>query len=108
MVGTSPVVPRGKLRSVSKVWVFEQTFETYIDCDKVNDELGNLETSNPLFPGNANSTCTLEIVPVHDNVNEQIQSDRNPRYWSVSDKLGIAQESCCWVVVAMKESLRSS
>lgn len=44
----------------------------------VNDELRNLETSDPLFPPNADTTGRLEVVPVHDDVDHQVDRDRNP------------------------------
>ena len=49
-----------------------------LELTQVNDELGDLETSDPLLPGDSNPASTLEVVPVHHNVNSQIQCDRNP------------------------------
>ena len=37
---------------------------------EVNDELSNLETGNPFFPPDADPSRTLEVVPIHDNVNK--------------------------------------
>jgi hypothetical protein len=45
---------------------------------EVNYELGDLETSDPFFPPNADSASALEIVPVHDDVNKEVESDRYP------------------------------
>lgn len=45
---------------------------------KIDDELDDLETSNPLLPPDADTTSTLEVVPVHDNVHGQVKGDGNP------------------------------
>lgn len=70
---------------------------------KIDDELDNLEPGNPLLPPDANSTCGLEIVPVHDNVNAQVQGDGNPRDGGRANELGVAQESGRAMVVAVEE-----
>lgn len=49
---------------------------------EVNDELDNLKAGDPLLPPDANSTCALKVVPVHYDVDGQIQGDGNPRYRS--------------------------
>lgn len=43
-----------------------------------NHKLEDLNDSNVLFPPDFNTTCTLEIVPVHDDVNSQVERDWNP------------------------------
>ena len=50
-----------------------------IEPTKINDELDNLEAGDPLLPPDADATGALEIVPVHDDVNHQVESDRDPR-----------------------------
>lgn len=35
---------------------------------EVDDELENLKTGDPLLPPDTNTTGTLEVVPVHDNM----------------------------------------
>lgn len=37
---------------------------------KVNDKLDDLETGDPLLPPDADPTGTLEVVPVHDDVDQ--------------------------------------
>lgn len=71
---------------------------------KINDKLNNLESGDPFFPPNANSTRALEIVPVHNNVNHEVESNWDPRHRSQSNKLSVTQESSGTVVIAMKES----
>jgi hypothetical protein len=70
---------------------------------KVDDELDNLETGDPLLPPDANATSTLEVVPVHDNVNKQIDINDNPLDSSQTDKLSVAQKGGGTMVVGMKE-----
>ena len=45
---------------------------------EINDKLDDLETGDPLLPPDANATRTLEVVPVHDNVDRQVQGDGHP------------------------------
>ena len=45
---------------------------------KSNDELGDLKTGDPLLPPDLNATRTLEVVPVHDNVYQQVEADDSP------------------------------
>lgn len=48
------------------------------ELTKINDELDDLETGDPLLPPDADATSALEVVPVHDDVNHQVESDGNP------------------------------
>jgi len=45
---------------------------------KVNDELDDLETGDPLLPPDADAASALEVVPVHDNVDHQVEGNWNP------------------------------
>ena len=45
---------------------------------KINDELDDLETSDPMLPPDLDATRALEVVPVHDNVHHQVERDDNP------------------------------
>lgn len=45
---------------------------------KVDNELDNLKFRDPFLPPDADTAGTLEVVPVHDNVDEEIQSDWDP------------------------------
>ena len=49
-----------------------------IDEADVDDKLYDLQHGDIFLPPNANSTCGLEIVPVHYNMHEQVDGDRNP------------------------------
>lgn len=45
---------------------------------EINNELDDLETGDPLLPPDADSTRALEVVPVHDNVDHQVQRNWDP------------------------------
>lgn len=78
----------------------------YSVLTNINDELDDLKTGDPFLPPDADSASTLEVVPVHNNVNQQIDGDRNPLHRSQTDQLGIAQEGGSTMVVGVKESQR--
>ena len=70
---------------------------------EINDELGNLETRDPFLPPDTDASCTLEVVPVHHHVNQQIQTDRDPGNRSETNELGVAESCSGAVVVAVEE-----
>lgn len=70
---------------------------------KVDDELDDLKASDPFLPPAANTARALEIVPVHDYVNGQVQGDHYPRHRRATEKLSVAENSRSAVVVAVKE-----
>lgn len=49
-----------------------------VDKSEVDNELDDLQPCNPLFPPDVNTASALEVVPVHDNMDCQVQSDGNP------------------------------
>lgn len=53
--------------------------------------MDDLEASDPFLPPNADSAGALEVVPVHHNVDGEVESNRNPGNGSQADKLGVAQ-----------------
>lgn len=71
---------------------------------KIEDKLGNLANGNVLLPPDADSSRALEIVPVHDNVDTQVQGDDRPRDGSMTNQLGVAEESGRAMVVGVEES----
>lgn len=70
---------------------------------QVNDELDDLETSDPFLPPTADTTCTLEVVPVHDDVDSQVQRDDNPGHGGAAQELGVAENRGSAMVVAVQE-----
>jgi hypothetical protein len=77
-----------------------------VDESEIDDELDDLETGNPLLPPNTDTTSALEVVPVHDDVNEEVQDDGNPRDGSGTDELSVAEKSGSTMVVAVEEGQR--
>lgn len=70
---------------------------------EINNELDDLEPSDPLLPPNTNATRALEVVPVHENVYRQVQGDDNPGHRGTAEQLRVAQDSSGAMVVAVKE-----
>ena len=81
------------------------TFDS-IHCQltQINDELRNLESGNPFLPPDPNPPGSLKIVPVHHDVDGEIESNWHPRYGRVADQLRVAKEGRCTVMIAMKKS----
>lgn len=71
---------------------------------EIDDELDDLQTSDPFLPPAADTTGALEIVPVHDHVDQQVQRDDNPRHSGATKELSVAQNSGSAMVVAVEES----
>lgn len=70
---------------------------------EINDELDNLQHSDVLLPPDADTTGTLEVVPVHDNVDQQVDGDGNPLHSSQTNELSVAKQSGGTVVVGVEE-----
>jgi hypothetical protein len=62
-----------------------------IRLTEINDELGNLEASDPFLPPDLYSTGALKVVPVHDYMYGEVESDGYPRDRRRSDELGVAE-----------------
>lgn len=71
---------------------------------KIKNELQDLETRNPFLPPNADTTSTLEIVPVHQNMNEKVQANHNPLDGCRTNELGVAKQCCSAMMVRVEES----
>jgi hypothetical protein len=71
---------------------------------EIDDELDDLHDGDVLLPPDANAAGGLEVVPVHDNVNHQVESDGNPGDRGMSDKLSVAKKGRCTMVIGVKES----
>ena len=65
-----------------------------------------MQTSDPFLPPNADTTGTLEIVPVHDNVNQKVNSDGNPLHSGQTNEPSVAQKSGGTVVIRVEEGQR--
>ena len=73
------------------------------DRTKIKNELYNLHDGNVLLPPYADTPCTLEIIPIHDDVDSQVEGDRYPGDGRVADKLGVAEKCGCAMVIGVEE-----
>lgn len=73
---------------------------------KVDNELSNLETGNPLFPPNTHATGTLEVIPVHHNVDHKVKCNWDPRDRSKPNQLSVAEEGGGSMVISVEEGKR--
>jgi hypothetical protein len=46
-----------------------------VDKDEIDDELDDLDSCDPFFPPDADATGRLEVIPVHDDVDCQVEGD---------------------------------
>ena len=53
----------------------EERVSCKVDKEEVDYELDDLDSGYPFLPPDADATGGLEIVPVHDDVNSQVESD---------------------------------
>ena len=70
---------------------------------KVDEELQDLEARDPFFPPDADAAGALEVVPVHDDVDGQVEGDWDPGDGCLARQLRVAEEDRCAVVVAVEE-----
>ena len=70
---------------------------------QVKNELNNLAHGNVLLPPDADASRALEVVPVHDDVDSQVQGNDGPRDGSVADELGVTEKSGRAMVIGMEE-----
>lgn len=52
---------------------------TEIDNDQINDELSDLQGGEVLLPPDLGASSSTEVVIVHQDMDSQVESDRNPR-----------------------------
>lgn len=62
-----------------------------------------MQHGDVLLPPDANAASALEVVPVHDDVDQQVDGDGDPLHRGETNELGVAQESGGAVVVGMEE-----
>jgi hypothetical protein len=77
-----------------------------VDEAQVDDELGDLQDGDVLLPPNADATRSLEVVPVHDDVDGEVEGDDNPGNSGVAEELGVAEKGGGTVVVGVQEGQR--
>lgn len=74
-----------------------------VDEAEIDNELDDLKAGDPLLPPDADAARGLEVVPVHDDVDHQVEGDWNPGDGGETDELGVAEESGGSVVVGVEE-----
>ena len=92
-----------KVGHVGEVGAGEVGVGRKVDKADVDDELDDLEAGDPFLPPDANAAGGLEVVPVHDDVHEEVEGDGDPGDGGQADELGVAEEGCCAVVIGVKE-----
>lgn len=71
---------------------------------EVDDELSDLQACDVLLPPDLDATSALEVVPVHDDMDRQVEGNDGPLDGGRANQLGVAQEGGSTVVVAVEES----
>jgi len=71
---------------------------------KVYYKLNDLETCDPFFPPNPHTAGGLKVVPVHHDVDHEVECNRNPGYRGKTNELCVAQECSGTMVVSVQES----
>jgi hypothetical protein len=66
--------------------------------------LDDLENGNVALPPDADAAGGLKVVPVHDNVDHEVERDWNPRNSGVTNELGVAEQSCGAMMIGVQES----
>ena len=74
-----------------------------VDEAEVDDELDDLQHGDVLLPPDADAARGLEVVPVHDDVDEEVEGDGDPGDGGVAEELGEAEEGGGAVVVGVQE-----
>jgi hypothetical protein len=75
----------------------------FVPHTQVDDELHNLQTRDVLLPPDADAAGALEVVPVHNYMDQQVDGDGHPLHRSQADQLGVAEEGRGAVVVGVEE-----
>ena len=70
---------------------------------QIDHELGDLHDGDVLLPPDLDSARRLEVVPVHDDMNPEVEGDGHPGNGSVADQLGIAKQGSGAMVVGVQK-----
>lgn len=76
----------------------------YNQHTEIDDELSDLHAGDVLLPPGLDAAGSEEVIPVHDNVNGQVERNDNPRDRRPAKHLGEAEQSGSTMVVGVKES----
>ena len=97
------LLPRAlpRVGHVREVGVGEVGVGGEVDEAEVDDELQDLQPGDVLFPPDLDAACGLEVVPVHDDVDEEVERYGDPGDGGEADELGVAEEGGGAVVVGV-------
>lgn len=74
-----------------------------VDESKIDDELQDLQARDVLLPPDLDAAGGLEVVPVHDDVDEEVEGDGHPGDGGEADELSVAEEGGGAVVVGVQK-----
>ena len=63
----------------------------------------DLQHGDVFLPPDADAARGLEVVPVHDDVDHEVERDRDPGHRGVANELSVAEEGGGTVVVSVQE-----
>ena len=66
----------------------------------------DLKHGDVFLPPDPDTTSSLKVVPVHNDMYSQIECDWNPGHGSETNELSVSEQSGCPVVIGMEESQR--
>ena len=66
--------------------------------------MDDLQTGDPFLPPNPDASGALEVIPVHDDMDQQVEVNHDPRDCGGTNQLSVAEEGGRAVVVAVEES----
>ena len=62
-----------------------------------------MEHGDVFLPPDTDATRRLEVVPIHDDMDEEVEGDGHPGDGGDTDELGVAEEGRGAVVVGVEE-----
>lgn len=65
---------------VDKTWLMLESVkkQDLVQHTNINHELNDLENGDVFLPPDFDAPSSLEVVPVHDDVNHQVEGDGDP------------------------------
>lgn len=68
--------------------------------------MNDLEDGDVLLPPDTDTASTLEVIPVHEDMHGEVESDGNPRHSGQTDQLSVAQQGGSAMVIGVQEGQR--
>lgn len=65
--------------------------------------MNDLEHGNVLFPRDAHASRGLEVIPVHYDMDHEVEDYRDPRDGGQTNQLSVAEECGSTVMVGVEE-----